>query len=270
VSVAKEKPSKKQTKQNSLSKSSAQEKKKNAHPPRTASQPDIRDIVSALNKENREELVVDEGWKQFIREDEEADMDNHFGDTSNDFLKKKARYEDSDSSDDILASWESPDNKKRNSTNPRKRFAPPDRQNARVRRKNTSSTRTTFMNNICSGCKSTDCHDRTMSDFLESSLEAFAIANNKKTLTHHEVYNQYTNTYNTIMAKKTHDVTRVVAHSSLLLPKCMYLGSFTKMVKQWSVDLELQRATRRGHLAWLKKCELDITRQRKRRNDYNK
>jgi hypothetical protein len=283
--TTKKKPSKAATKAakaatKRASSSSASSSTSKKIPPRTHSQPSITQTLAEMQETVTEikesELDLNSRkMQQFMQQEARADMDNYFGDDSMDFLKDDEDFSvasaaKSDYSGGILEVYNSPDAKPRKSAPGRKILSSHgekkiDKQQI-TRKKNRNNTSNLY---ICTHCQSTDCHNQVYGDFLEKSLENYALTNNKETLTHMEVYKYYMSRYNTAIQISTHKVTHEVGYGDLPLPGCLYASSFLLMVKRWGVDVKSLREQRREHLSWIRKREMEMKRQSKRRKKYS-
>jgi hypothetical protein len=280
---AKNNPKKKTTTKSTNSKkksSSTSNRSSNSKiPPRSLSQPSLTQTLNSMHEKaaavvKQSELETSE-MQKFMKEEERADMDNYFGDDSMDFLNTN----DSDSisgvsvsgsnySGGILEVYESPDAKPsaRKSFATRKFLAKNGRKNDKQK---INSSAYSSISRVCQSCQSTSCHNQVHGDFLEKSLENYALTNNKEVLTHMEVYQHFLTTYNTIVQINTHNVVHEVGVGSLPLPACIYSGTFLSMVKQWSVDVKELRSRRRDHVHWMNKREYETKRSNKRRKKYS-
>jgi hypothetical protein len=202
-------------------------------------------------------------------------MDNYFGDTSMDFLKNDkessvASEAKSYYSGGILEVYNSPDAKPTKSAPARKILSSTGGRKSnkkQITKKNNNIKISSFY--TCTHCQSTDCHNQIYGDFLEKSLENYALTNNKETLTHMEVYKYYMTTYNTAIQLSTHHVIHEVGYGDSPLPGCLYTSSFLLMVKRWEVDVRMLREQRRDHLGWIRKCKFEVKCQSKRRKKYS-
>jgi hypothetical protein len=211
--------------------------------------------------------------QKFLKDEADADMDNFFGDNgeelSDDDAKMPASNQSvaSDSSDEILASWVKKRPKCSSNTSANRRCSGSTRNKSSQHNISTSSRQ--LIDRSCPYCVSTDCHNVQLGDFLEKHLDNHGMENNKTTMTQQEVYTHITKTYNTILHHRTHIVTREVGYGSVSLPTCLYMGTFQKVWKKWSVDVRKAVNERRSHQNWLTSREQDIARQRRRRANFS-
>jgi hypothetical protein len=69
------------------------------------------------------------------------------------------------------------------------------------------------------------------------------------------------------MHHRSHLSTCKIGCGVLLLPQCLYSGTFQRSYKKWSVDIKKEREVRKTHLSWLNKCEQDLQHQRNRKSN---
>jgi hypothetical protein len=102
--------------------------------------------------------------------------------------------------------------------------------------KNGARTKTTYNSQPrCLECNRVHCCNVVYGGFIEASLDNLALANNKETLSHTEVYKHFYQCYNILTQFKSYnDNNGNIERGVLAIPTCLYKGTYLKLINAWN------------------------------------